>query len=281
MNPVVCLNHQWVPQDQASISVMDRGFLFGDGVYEVVSVFDRSPFLMHEHFDRLQTSLNGIRINNPLTVDEWSAITIDIIKRNNITNGYVYLQITRGSPKQRSHRCPKNTPPNWLVMSQNIAHHKEYVRAHLVPDQRWGQCAIKATSLLANVLATMSAHDCDADEAILFNDHAVTEGASSNVFIIENNKVITTPLSDNILPGIIRQYIITVMQSLMIPFEETRISINRLKQADICFITSSTRLIKCVSHLDQQPMNTEHPILTQLFRTIQHDISTIASTHPA
>ena len=118
MIPVVCLFHQWVTQDQSSISVMDRGFLFGDGVYEVVSVFDRSPFLMHEHFDRLQSSLNGIRINNPLTVDEWSAITIDIIKRNNITNGYVYLQITRGSPKQRSHRCPKSTPPNWLVMSQ-------------------------------------------------------------------------------------------------------------------------------------------------------------------
>lgn len=270
MKQYVCLNHEWVEPHEAKISVFDRGFLFGDGIYEVISVFNGQTFLAEEHLDRLYRSLNLTHIPQPLSQDLWHQYIQEMIHRNELMNGYIYIQITRGAPSSRRHFCPPNTQPNWLMMSQPIAKHSESIIGYLHPDERWSHCHIKAISLLPNVLASISAHNSGAHEAILHRNGLITEGASSNLFLIKDNVIKTPPLSQYILPGIIREFTLKLCHELNLPVKIEPIKIEDLYHADASFITSSTRLIKPLIKLEDYQFDVNHSCILQLIQAINH-----------
>jgi D-alanine transaminase len=247
----VYLNGQYVPQDEAKISVMDRGFLFGDGVYEVIPCYLGQLFHFQAHIDRLTASLAGIRMENPYTTEQWLEIFKPLMDVNE--NQYIYLQITRGVAPKRDHAFPENTTPTIFAMCNNIlpfAGLESGVKAITADDSRWKFCNIKAIALLAHLLHRQEAVDEHCAEAILIKDGIVTEGAASNVFAVIDG-VLVTPLKDNrILAGITRDVILELAAKNNIPHSERDISQAELTTATEIWVTSSTREIIPVVELD-------------------------------
>jgi len=247
----VYLNGQYVPQDEAKISVMDRGFLFGDGVYEVIPCYLGHLFHFQAHIDRLTASLAGIRMENPYTTEQWLEIFKPLMDISE--NQYIYLQITRGVAPKRDHAFPENTTPTIFAMCNNIlpfAGLESGVKAITADDSRWKFCNIKAIALLAHLLHRQEAVDEHCAEAILIKDGIVTEGAASNVFAVIDG-VLVTPLKDNrILAGITRDVILELAAKNNIPYCERDISAAELTTATEIWVTSSTREIIPVVELD-------------------------------
>ncbi len=251
---IVYLNGEFVPLDQAQVPVLDRGFIFGDGVYEVVPVYRKTPFRLEEHLRRLDNSLRSIRIDNPCTPDEWQTIISQLIERNAGPDQSVYLQVTRGVAK-RDHGFPENFLPTVFGMSNPMSEpDPEQIKqggcAITLDDTRWQHCDIKAVTLLANILLRQQAIDAGCIEAILIRDGEVTEGAASNVFVVHNKLIRTPPKDSRVLPGITRDVVIELARSNGLTCEEKAISGAELQSADEIWITSSTREIMPITLLD-------------------------------
>ena len=247
------LNGDYVDLADAKVSVLDRGFIFGEGIYEVIGVHSRKPFALSLHLERLDLNLSEMGLSNPLSSEAWSSLISNLISRNGCAFGTIYIQITRGKAP-RNHEFPKASCPTVFVMISESAAKTELekVIAITAEDERWRGCHIKTTSLFANTRLRNLATSKGAAEAILQYDGYLTEGASSSVFIVSNDGVIyTSPLDSNILPGITREIVIRLSVSMGVPVIEEKIEISRLRTANEIWLTNTSFGIRCVSRLDE------------------------------
>lgn len=256
---IVFLNGQFIHQDEAAISVMDRGFLFGDGVYEVIPAYNAKLFRFDQHFKRLQNSLAAIHLDIDLEKKTWEDVFNELITANpqNGKNQSIYFQITRGTSSERSHAFPAVLSPTFFALSMPLkpVPLNELVngkKAITLSDSRWEYCYIKSISLLANVLLYQQALDQGCAECILIRDEAVAEGATSNVFIVKDHVIKTPPLSDVILGGVTRDLVLELAHQHGLPCLEVAITHEELYLADEIWITSSTREIFPIVNLDGQ-----------------------------
>ncbi|MDH5231511.1 MAG: D-amino acid aminotransferase [Gammaproteobacteria bacterium] len=258
------LNGEFLALDQAKISVLDRGFLLGDGVYEVIPAYHGKLFRLQDHLKRLQNSLHGIRLKNPLSTEQWSDVLQKLVNQNNPEEDQsVYLQVTRGVAK-RDHAFPENTAATVFAMSNPIKYPtpdviQNGVAAITLQDNRWLRCHIKAIALLPNVLLRQQAVDEGVDEAILLRDGLVTEGAASNVFVVKNNTICTPPQSPDLLPGITRDVVLELARSNDLYIHECPISEAELITADEIWLSSSTKEVLAVTELNKKKVGDGKP----------------------
>ena len=257
-SPLVFLNGQFLPLADAKISVLDRGFLFGDGIYEVVPVYGKKPLRLSEHLRRLEHSLHALRMASPYSDSEWADIFNRLI--DGPQDQQIYLQITRGAQTKRDHAIPQSIEPTVFAMCTPIAPIPlGGVSAVTRDDIRWDRCNIKAITLLANVLLKQEALDIGASEAILVRDGFALEGASSNIFIVSGKQVITPPKGPTILPGITRDLVLELAKAQGYETVERSIPADELPQADEIWLTSSTREILAVTELDGKRIGAGQP----------------------
>lgn len=266
----VYLNGQYLPIEEARVPVLDRGFIFGDGVYEVIPVYSRRPFRLEDHLRRLQHSLDGIRLPNPHNTCEWAELLTGLIARNEAEDQYLYLHITRGVAK-RDHAFPSPAvAPTVFAMSNPLLHPaaellRSGVGAVTAQDNRWLRCDIKAISLLPNVLLRQMAVDAGCAETVLLRkgapgeDDFLTEGAASNIFAVKNGVLLAPPKDNLMLPGITYDVILEIAKASGIPHEVRRISRAELFDADELLLTSSTREVMAITHLDGKPVGDALP----------------------
>ncbi|MCW8903930.1 D-amino acid aminotransferase [Sedimenticola sp.] len=271
MQAEIYLNGHFMPPQKGKISVMDRGFLFGDGVYEVIPCYGGRLFRLEHHLQRLDNSLHAIRMQNPLDRAQWQAILQRLIGQLPGADQSIYLQITRGSTGKRDHAIPTGIDPTVFVMTQpaeypDAASLASGIKAVTLEDNRWLRCDIKAITLLANVLLRGEAMEHGAAEAILVRNGFATEGATSNLFIVLAGKIITPPKSDHLLPGITRDLVLELAQQHALPCSEKEISQQMLDSADEIWVTSSTKEVMAVVELDGRAVGngTPGPIYTRM-----------------
>jgi D-alanine transaminase len=250
----VSLNGVWSPIDEAKISVLDRGFIFGDGIYEVVPVYGGRPFRWPQHLSRLKRSLGKIGIPNPMVDAGWSSLVSELVARHDWTDQFVYLQITRGVAK-RDHAFPKVMVPTVFAMSSELRPVDSEARENGVavislPDERWLHCDIKSTSLLGNVLARQASVEADAAECIMFRDGFMTEGSASNVWIVRNGVIFGSPMDRLVLEGIRVGLMSELAESCGLPLQTRRIKREEVLEADEIFISSATKEVLAVKSLD-------------------------------
>ncbi len=260
---VVYLNGEYLPAGEAKVSVLDRGFLFGDGIYEVIPVYGGRLFRLEAHLLRMDQSLSGIRLANPLTHRGWEAILTELVARNGGGDMALYLQVTRGvSP--REHAFPPDAIPTVFVMTQPLnpqadATLQAGVKAITVEDIRWKHCHIKAITLLPNVLLQQQAAESGAAEAILVRNGEITEGTASNVFIVTRGHVVTPPRGRLLLPGITRDLVVELCTEAGIPCSESKVALSALRRADEVWLTSSNKEVVPVTHVDGLPVGSGRP----------------------
>ncbi len=272
---IVYLNGDYLPIAEAKVSVLDRGFVFGDGVYEVIPVYHQQPFRLAQHLVRLQNSLDAVRINNPRSNPQWEEIMRNLVSKNGFADQSIYLQVTRGVAK-RDHFFPKNVQPTVFVMTNPLAPADREaalkgIAAITLDDIRWQYCNIKAITLLPNILLRQQAADNGAYEAILVRDGNVTEGAASNIFIVKNGIIKTPPKSPLLLPGITRDLVVELAQANRLTCQETPFSQSELFNADEIWLTSSTREIFPVVTLNGKPLQNGQagPLTTKMYDIYQ------------
>lgn len=249
--------------DQARVSVFDRGFLLGDGVYEVIPVYAGLPFRLKEHLQRLQRSLDGVRMKNPYSNDEWSDMIAQLVAQNGGGDQGVYLQVTRGVAP-RDHVFPEGVEPTVFAMSNPIKalpawYKADGIKAITVADIRWSQCDIKAITLLPNSLLRQQAQDAGAQEALLIRDGYLTEGSASNAYAVIDGVIYTAPKDEKVLPGITRDLVLELADKAGLSYKEEPVSMTQLQQASEIWISSSTREVLPVTMLDEQPVGTGKP----------------------
>lgn len=258
----VYLNGQLLPLAQAQISVMDRGFLFGDGIYEVIPVFGGRCFRLDQHLDRLERSLRETRIPQPHSRAQWLAVfeqLIDVVTREQgAPDQMIYVQLTRGPAPLREHRFPADLQPTVFAFSKPLPPPTTQLPAPIAAatceDIRWLRCDIKSVSLLANVLMTQSATDACAGEAILIRDGYAREGASSNVFAVVDDVLRTAPEDQRILSGVTRDLLIELCAEHGQPLHQTAVTTAELARASEIWVTSSSREMQAVTILNGQPV---------------------------
>ncbi|HEX5538382.1 MAG TPA: D-amino acid aminotransferase [Methylophilaceae bacterium] len=263
MSQIVYLNGQFLPIAQAQVSVLDRGFMFGDGVYEVIPVYSRHAFRLGEHIARLAQSLAGLRLANPHTADEWQALMHELIARNTPDDQSVYIQITRGVAP-RDHAFPLNTPPTVFMMSSALvtpakSQCENGVAAITARDIRWDRCDLKTIALLPNVLLRQLAVDVGAAETVLFRDGILTEGAASNIFAVERGVILAPPKDNHMLPGITYDVILELAAANRVAVDIGYFAEARVRAADELWITSSTKEVLAIVTLDGQPVGSGKP----------------------
>ena len=249
------LNGNYLPRDQACVPITDRGLLFGDSVYEVVPAYGGIPFRVSHHLKRLDRSLAAIRMHNPLSHDAWRAVLERLAAQLPGQDQSIYLQVTRGAYPVRNHVIPDPVVPNVLAFTsanppRDHAQAMRGIKVITLEDIRWHRCDIKATTLLANVLARAQAAEEGADEAILIRDGAAMEGTASNLFIVNNGLLITPPDSAELLPGITRDLVLELARESGVPYAQAAIGVAELEGADEIWLTSSTREIAAVVELN-------------------------------
>ena len=257
---IVYLNGEYKPIEEASINVLDRGFIFGDGVYEVIPIFNRKIFRFSEHIMRLENSLKAIYMKNPLNENEWNKIFNKLIDSSEESNQSIYLQITRGISK-RDHDVSIANKPTIFVMSRPMetSNFSSGIKAITHKDIRWEYCDIKAITLLPSILLRHKAKEQGAREAILTRNKYVTEGAASNVFVCTNNKILTPPKTNHVLSGITRDLLIEILLSNNMSLKEEPISEDTLIDADEVWLTSSTWEIVPIIELNDKPIGDGKP----------------------
>lgn len=272
MKPAVaCVNGEFMPLSEARVPVLDRGFLFADGVYEVIPVYAGRPFTLPEHLQRLERSLAELRIPNPHTPEQWRALIERLIRENEpddrlapqLAPQLVYLQVTRGASSGRGHAFPENVRPTVVGLCNAMPSHgadslRDGVCAITQPDTRWGRCDIKSIALLPNILATQAAREQNCNESILHRDGRVTEGASSNVFALIDGIVVTTPTGPEILTGITR-VVLELLRGAAVRTAERSMTLEELRGAAEIWLTSATREVLPVTRLDGEPVGDGKP----------------------
>lgn len=259
---IVYLNGQFLPLQQASISPLDRGFLFADGVYEVIPVYQGQAFLLDAHLARLRRSLAAIQLQDPFPEDEWRKLLAELVSHNPGDDRSIYLQITRGVAP-RDHLFPANVSPTVFASVQPIktpgTWRERAAAAITLPDQRWGRCDIKSVALLANVLVKQEAAQRGASEAIMLRSGMVTEGSASNVFVCHGDRVTTPPLGPQILAGVTRGLVLELLGRLGMSVTESPITEEELRNASEIWLTSSTKEIFPVIRLDDHVVGDGEP----------------------
>lgn len=259
----VYLNGRLLPLKEATVSILDRGFMLGDGVYELIPVYHRKPFRLNEHLKRLQHSLDGIRLMNPMRDSEWQQIITQMIALHEPDNQSIYLQVTRGAAP-RDHAFPKVVSPTVLVMSNPLSSPDQVqiengICAVSSPDLRWGRCDLKTIGLLPNVLAKQKAVEAGCIECVLFRNGVLTEGAASNIFVVKDG-VILAPVKDHrMLPGITYDLVLELAQANEMPMEVRDIAEVEVRNADELWLTSSSREVQAIVELDGLPVGSGAP----------------------
>ena len=263
MTNIAHFNGQLLPLEKITISPLDRGFIFGDGVYEVIPVYEGAMQPGREHFERLQRSMDEIRLVNPHTTDEWLALVQDLLKHHP-GNQSVYIQVTRGVPPKRDHVIPKGVQPTVFMMVQPLASPSREavengVACITARDFRWEKCHVKSTSLLGNVLARQLSADVGATETILLRDGHLTEASSSNVFVVKDGVVAAAPQDNLILLGITYDHVTRLAREGAVKLEIRPIPEEELRNADEVWLSSSTKEVLAVTTLDGKPVGTGKP----------------------
>ncbi len=259
MSRIVFLNGSFLPIEDAKVPFMDRGFLFGDGVYEGVGMLDGRLIDNEAHLERLERSLSEIRIANPYTRAEWTSFEEEIARRNGMTEGFIYFQVTRGVA-ERDFFFPENASPTVAMFTQakpiaNAPAAATGIAVVTVPDLRWERRDIKSISLLAQVLAKQAAKEAGAQEAWLVQEGFVTEGGSSSAFIVTKaGSIVVRPLSHAILPGITRRSLLRLSQEDGIVLEERRFTVEEAYEAAEAFLTSASNFVLPVVSIDGRPI---------------------------
>jgi len=252
---VAYFDGEFGPLEDIRISPLDRGFMFGDGVYEVIPVYAGRMFRADAHLERLQRSLAAIRIEDPLGRNRWSALLEELVERNGGGHQAVYLQVTRGAAP-RDHAFPGSVAPTVFAMTRLIDVDSDTppLRAITRPDIRWTRCDIKSVALLPNVLMRQEAQDAGASEAIMIRDGFLTEGTSSNVFVVLGDSVYTPPKSTHILGGVTRDLLLELAGAAGVDCREEPVTEAQLRIAREIWVTSSTREVVAVTRLDGEPV---------------------------
>jgi len=260
---IAFLNGTYLPLDEARISPMDRGFLFGDGVYEVVPSYAGKMVGFAPHIKRINNGLTAIGIDLGWSESDWSDLCAQLIEKNGAGNLGIYIQVSRGADSKRFHGFPENVTPTVFAFAFNIAPPpvadkalaKKYT-ASTARDLRWERCQIKSTALLGNVLHFQQGQDQGNDETLLFNaENQLTEASSCNAYIIKDGVVITPPLDNQLLPGITRHILLDILRrDGSIPVEERIVTMDEVLNADEVWITSSSKEIGAVVEIDGEPV---------------------------
>jgi len=263
-DPTVYLNGVFGPLSEAKISVLDRGFIFGDGIYEVVPIYHGKPFRMAQHLARLERSLAKIHIQQPMTKPQWETLVKDLVSKTTDATCMVYIQISRGVAKRdHAYPVPAVTPTVFAMVAPmtppGAALREKGVRLVSIPDERWLHCDIKSVSLLGNVLAKQAAVDAGVDEVVQFRNGNLTEGASCNIWVVQNGKVIA-PLKDNlVLEGIRYSLFEELCKESGIPFELRIVTEAETRNADELMMSSATREVLPVVELDGKSVGSGKP----------------------
>jgi D-alanine transaminase len=260
---MVFLNGKFLPIEQAMVPVLDRGFIFGDGVYELIPVYSRAPFRMDDHLARLERSLGAVRIKNPYTREKWREIILQLVAQQPWDDQAVYFQVTRGVAK-RDHAFPAGVEPTVFVMCNPLVNPpRELVEkggiAVSAVDNRWLRCDIKSISLIGNCLLRQVSADAGAQETILFRDGKLTEASASNVFIVKRGVLLSPPKSNLILPGITYDVVTEIAQAGKIPLEFRDVTEAEVRNADEVWVTSSSKEILAIVTLDGKPVGDGRP----------------------
>ena len=266
MSRIVHVNGDWLPEAEAKVSVFDRGFLMADGVYEVTSVLGGKLIDFDGHCRRLDRSLKELGMGNPHSDADWLALHREIVARNGVVDGLVYLQVTRGNPGDRDFAYPPAGTPQTVVLftqakpglADNPAA-KTGWRVISIPDQRWARRDIKTVQLLYPSMAKMAAKAAGVDDAWFEEDGAVTEGTSNNAYIVKGGKIITRPLSNDILHGITRASLLRFAAEAQMEVVERAFTIAEAQQADEAFITSASAFVMPVVEIDGAAVGTGKP----------------------
>ncbi|HLX80414.1 MAG TPA: D-amino acid aminotransferase [Burkholderiales bacterium] len=260
---MVFLNGKFMPVEEARVPVLDRGFIFGDGVYELIPVYSRVPFRMDEHLVRLERSLAAVRIRNPYSRAEWRDIILQLVAKQSFEDQGVYFQVTRGVAK-RDHAFPKDAAPTVFIMSNPLVNPpREMVErgasAVTAVDNRWQRCDIKSISLIGNCLLRQVSADAGAVETILFRDGKLTEASASNVFVVKGGVILSPPKSNLILPGITYDVIAEIAQAAGLPLEFRDVTETEVRGADELWITSSSKEVLAIVALDGEAVGGGKP----------------------
>ena len=258
------LNGAFVPLEEARIPVLDRGFLFADGVYEVIPAYGRHLFRLSQHLKRLHNNLLAIHIPPPMTADDWGRMLTELVAQNPGDDQSVYLQVTRGVAPRRDHAFGNDLRPTVFAMSTPMETAdpgivEQGIAAVTLSDIRWQHCHIKAITLLPNVLLRQQAVESGASEAILIRNGFATEGAASNLFVVSHGLLLTPPKGPLLLPGITRDLLLELAAANALPFREADVPADQLQGAEEIWLTSSTREILPVTTLDDAPVGTGRP----------------------
>jgi D-alanine transaminase len=261
---MVYLNGEFLPLDQARVPVMDRGFLFGDGVYEVIPVYSRHAFRLAEHLRRLQGSLDGMRLANPHTNTEWTALIERVIAEGETDDQSVYIQVTRGPMAVRNHAFPKTITPTVFIMGEALhtppdSQREQGIAAVSAADFRWLRCDLKVTSLLANCLLRQMAIEAGCIETLLFRDGYLSEGAASNIFMVKDGLLLAPPKNHLMLAGITYDVVLEIAAAHGLAHEVRDIREEEVREADELWMTSSTKEVLPIVSLDGKPVGAGRP----------------------
>jgi D-alanine transaminase len=259
----VFLNGKVLPLGEARVSVLDRGFIFGDGVYELVPVYSRVPFRLDEHLERLERSLAAVAIRNPYSRAQWRAHVNALVAAQPFEDQGVYFQVTRGVAK-RDHAFPKDAEPTVFMMANPLVNPPPALveaggAAVSAPDNRWLRCDIKSISLIGNVLLRQLSADAGAAETILFRDGKLTEASASNVFIVKRGVIAGPPKSNLILPGITYDVVVELARASGMPIELREVVEAEVRAADEVWVTSSSKEVLAIVTLDGKPVGEGRP----------------------
>ena len=262
----VYLNGDYLPETEAKVSIFDRGFVMGDGVYEVTSVLDGKLIDFAGHLARLQRSLDALEMKNPLSESDWLEVHRQLVARNGVTEGMVYLQVTRGNPGDRDFAYPAaDVEPTVVLYTQSkpgLADNpaaKTGLRVITVAEQRWARRDIKTVQLLYPSMAKMMDKKAHVDDAWFVEDGFVTEGTSNNAYIVKGNKIITRALSHDLLHGITRAAVLRFARDAQMEIEERNFTVDEAKAADEAFITSASAFVLPVVEIDGVALGTGKP----------------------
>ncbi|MDA8739675.1 D-amino-acid transaminase [Rhodobacteraceae bacterium] len=267
MSRIVYVNGEYLPEEDAKISIFDRGFLMADGVYEVTSVLDGKLIDFDGHAVRLERSLRELEMENPISKEDLLQVHRELVSRNGVEEGMIYLQITRGAPEDRDFVFPdpETTPPTVVLFTQNkpgLANNpaaEKGIKVISIEDLRWGRRDIKTVQLLYPSMGKMMAKKAGADDAWMVQDGRVTEGTSNNAYIIKGHQIITRGLSNDILHGITRAAVLRCAEEAQMEVIERPFSIAEAQEADEAFITSASTFVMPVVTIDDRELGSGQP----------------------